>query len=70
MTVPRVLLVVLVVGAAATAAVLLNLLLLGNASAQNDPVGKLTPRASLPAAPQWTIRPSGDRVEHGGGADD
>ena len=64
MTVPRVLLAVLLVGAAAAAAILLNLLLLGSASAQNEPVGKLTPRAKLPAAPQWTIRPADGRTEH------
>jgi len=69
MTIPRVLLVILGVGAAATAAILLNLLLLGNAAAQNDPVGKLTPRANLPAAPQWTIRPAAGHVEHGGSDD-
>jgi hypothetical protein len=69
MTVPRVLLLVLGVGAAATAAILLNLLLLGNAAAQNEPVGKLTPRANLPAAPQWTIRPADGRVGDGGSDD-
>lgn len=57
------------VAAAAAAAVLLNLLLLGRASAQNDPVGKLTPRTHLPAAPQWTIRPTHGHVEDRG-ADD
>lgn len=57
MSVSKVLLVVLAVGAAATAAIVLNLLLLGNAAAQNDPVGKLSPRANLPAAPSWTVRP-------------
>jgi hypothetical protein len=64
MSIPRLLLIVLGVGAAATAAILLNLLLLGNADAQNDPVGRLTLRANLPAAPQWTIRPSHGPVEH------
>ena len=69
MSVPRMLLAVLGVCAAAAAAILLNLLLLGNAAAQNDPVGRLTPRANLPAAPQWTIRPAHGQVEHEG-ADD
>jgi hypothetical protein len=59
----------LLVGAAAACAVLLNVLLLGAASAQNDPVGRLTPHAHVPAAPAWVVRPShghvGDR-----GADD
>jgi hypothetical protein len=69
MTLPRLLLAVLAAAAAATAAILLNLLLLGSAAAQNDPVGRLTPRANLPAAPRWTIRPAGARVERDG-ADD
>jgi len=69
MSIPRLLLVVLALGAAATTAIFLNLLLLGNAAAQNDPVGKLTPRANLPAAPQWTVRPAHGRAEHDG-ADD
>jgi len=62
----RVLVVVLwivIVGAAALAAVLLNLLLLGRASGQNDPVGRMSPRAHLPAAPHWTIRPARTPVE-------
>jgi hypothetical protein len=59
----------LLVAAAAVSAVLLNLLLLGRASAPNDPVGLLTPRAHLPAAPRWTIRPTTGPVE-GNGADD
>jgi hypothetical protein len=69
MSIPRTLLVVLGVGAAATSAILLNLLLLGNAAAQNDPVGRLTPRANLPAAPQWAIRPPHGPVEHDGSDD-
>jgi hypothetical protein len=69
MSIPRVLLGVLGVCAAATAAILLNLLLLGSAAAQNDPVGRLTPRANLPAAPQWTIRPPHGPVEHDGSDD-
>jgi hypothetical protein len=63
MSITRVLLAVTGLAAVAAAAVLLNLLLLGNASAQNDPVGRLTPRANLPAAPAWTIRPTDGRVE-------
>jgi hypothetical protein len=50
MSIPRVLLAVTGLAAVAAAAVLLNLLLLGNASAQNDPVGRLTPRANLTTA--------------------
>jgi hypothetical protein len=52
------LVVLLVAVAAATAAVLLNVLLLGSASAGNDPVGKLSPRANLPPAPHWIVRPT------------
>jgi hypothetical protein len=52
------LLVVLVAAAAAAAAILANILLLGNAAASNDPVGQLSPRAHLPAAPAYTIRPT------------
>lgn len=55
--------------AAAAAAVLLNLLLLDHATAQNDPVGKLTPRTHLPAAPKWTVRPTRGQVRDEG-ADD
>ena len=58
-----------VVAAAAVAAVALNLLLLGRASAQNDPVGRLSPRAHLPQAPAWTVRPPAHEGEHDG-ADD
>jgi hypothetical protein len=69
MSIPRVLLGALGVVAAATAAILLNLLLLGSAAAQNDPVGRLTQRANLPAAPEWTIRPPHGPVEHDGSDD-
>ncbi len=66
---PQVAAAALLVGAAAACAVLLNVLLLGSASAQNDPVGRLTSHAHVPAAPAWVVRPShghvGDR-----GADD
>jgi hypothetical protein len=59
----------LLIGAAATAAVLVNVLLLGRASASNDPVGRLSPRTHLPAAPAWTVRPVHGEVENDG-ADD
>jgi hypothetical protein len=58
------------VAAAAAAAIALNLLLLGRASAQNDPVGTLSPRAHLPAAPAWTVRPATTREGEHDGADD
>jgi hypothetical protein len=63
------LLVLLGFAAAAAAAVVLNILLLGSASAGNDPVGKLSPRANLPPAPHWTIRPTEGRPRDDG-ADD
>ena len=63
MSIPRLLLGALLACAAVTAAIVLNLLLLGAASAQNDPVGNLSSRASLPPAPSWTIRPT-QRAEH------
>ncbi len=69
MSVRAALLGALAVCAAAAAAVFLNLLLLGHASARNDPVGRLTPRANLPVAPQWTIRPAHGHVNDEG-ADD
>jgi hypothetical protein len=66
---PPALLVLLLVVAAAAVAVSLNIVLLRRASAGNDPVGRLSPRARLPAAPLWTIRPARARVEDRG-ADD
>jgi hypothetical protein len=65
----RRLLVVLVVAAAAAAAIVANIVLLGRASAGNDPVGRLSPRAHLPAAPHWTVRPTTGRP-HDERADD
>jgi hypothetical protein len=44
--------------AAAAGAIAANVLLLGSAAAGNDPVGRLSPRAHLPAAPHWIIRPT------------
>jgi hypothetical protein len=63
------LLLVVVVAAAAAAAIVANVLLLGNAAATNDPVGRLSPRTHLPAAPHWTVRPTRDHPRDGG-ADD
>lgn len=57
------------VAAAGAAAIALNLLLLGRASAQSEPVGTLSPKAHLPAAPAWTVRPATREREHDG-ADD
>ena len=63
------LLAVLVVAAAAAAAVVANVVLLGRAAASGDPVGRLSPRVHLPAAPHWTVRPTTGRPNDGG-ADD
>ena len=52
------LLAALVIAAAALAAIAANVYLLGNASAGNDPVGRLSPRTHLPPAPHWTVRPT------------
>jgi hypothetical protein len=66
------LLLVAAVAAAAAAAIALNLLLLGRASAQSDPIGRLSPKANLPAAPVWTVRPADakHRDHEHDGADD
>jgi hypothetical protein len=63
------LLILLVVAAATAAAIVANIVLLGSAAASNDPVGRLSPRANLPAAPHRTVRPATGRP-HDGGADD
>lgn len=64
------LLAVLLACAAAAAAVALNLLLLGRASAGNDPVGQLRPTlATVPAQPAAhvpTIRPTHGAIENKG----
>ena len=62
-------LLVLLVAAAAAAAIAVNVVLLGNAAASNDPVGRLSPRTHLPAAPHWTVRPTTGHP-HDEGADD
>jgi hypothetical protein len=56
--VTRKLVVLVLVTAAAMGAIAANVLLLGSAAATNDPVGRLSPRANLPAAPHWTVRPT------------
>lgn len=65
----RTLIIVVIATVAAAAAIAANVVLLGNASASNDPVGQLSPRAHLPAAPHWTVRPTHGRPNDGG-ADD
>jgi hypothetical protein len=69
MSVRAILLGVLAVCAAAAAAILVNLVILGQASARNDPIGRLSPRTQLPAAPHVEIRPAHGHVS-GEGADD
>lgn len=54
----RNLLVTIAVVAAAAAAIAVNVALLGNAAATNDPLGRLSPRTRLPPAPHWTVRPT------------
>jgi hypothetical protein len=54
---------------AAAGAIVANILLLGSAAADNAPVGRLSPRAHLPAAPHWTVRPTTGRP-HDEHADD
>lgn len=65
----RRLLAALLVAAAAAAAIVVNIVLLGSAAASNEPVGRLSPRAHLPSAPHWTVRPTTGRP-HDEGADD
>ena len=59
---------VAIVLAGAVAAVVLNVVLLNRASGGNDPVGRLRPTATVPAAPKWTVRPT-TTVEQDHGAD-
>jgi len=65
----RKLLAAAVVAAAAAAAIVVNILLLGSAAASDAPVGSLSPRTHLPAAPHGTVRPTTGRP-HDEQADD
>jgi len=65
----KLLIAFVVVAAAAAGAIVANLLLLGSAAANDAPVGRLSPRAHLPAAPHWTVRPTTGRP-HDDHADD
>jgi hypothetical protein len=67
--VTRKLLIALMAAAAVAAAIVANIVLLGSAAAVNDPVGRLSPRTHLPAAPHGTIRPTTGRP-HDEHADD
>jgi hypothetical protein len=62
-------LVAVVIAVAAAGAIAANVLLLGSAAANNAPVGGLSPRTHLPAAPHWTVRPTTGRP-HDEHADD
>lgn len=66
---PALLAAVLAAAAAVAAIVALNVLLLGRASSVNDPVGHLSSRTQLPAAPSWTVRPVRGEVENDGSDD-
>jgi hypothetical protein len=48
---------------AIAAVALVNLLLLDHASSRNDLVGRLSPKAQLPAAPAGVVRPETEPVE-------
>ncbi len=65
----RKLLLLPLAAAAAAAAIAANILLLGRAAAGNEPTVRLSPRAHLPAAPNWTVRPTTGHPQDGG-ADD
>lgn len=60
----RALLVVALIAAAAAGAIFANLALLDSAATPSDPVGRLTPRANLPAAPADVVRPRTGAVQH------
>jgi hypothetical protein len=52
-----------VVIAAVAAVVLLNLLLLDRATPTSDRIGRLSPKAQLPAAPPGVVRPQTGTIE-------
>lgn len=64
----RILFIALAVAALATAGIVANLILLGYVDSRNDPVGKLTPRASItepnpPASTPTTTTDEGTETE-------
>lgn len=65
----RFLAVAALVAVAAAGAIAANLALLDYAARANDPVGKLTPRANLPAAPPGVVRPQTGTIEDHGDDD-
>lgn len=64
MTTTRIAVTIAVVAAVVAAVVLVNLTLLGSGAAQSDPVGRLSPKAQLPAAPPGVVRPRTGPVAH------
>lgn len=64
--VPALLAAVIAAAGVVAAIVALNVLLLGRASSVNDPVGHLSSRTHLPAAPLWTVRPVKGEIENDG----
>lgn len=62
----RLLVVLALVAVAAAGAIAANLALLNYATQSGDPVGKLTPRANIPAAPARVLRPVTGTIEHDG----
>ena len=65
----RLLAVLALVVVAAAGAIAANLALLDYAARANDPAGKLTPRAHLPAAPASVIRPQTGTIDDHGSDD-
>lgn len=65
----RLLAVLALVAIAAAGAIAANLALLDYAARANDPVGRLTPRAQLPAAPASVVRPQTGRIDDHGSDD-
>ncbi|HEY6068531.1 MAG TPA: hypothetical protein VIU81_07530 [Gaiellaceae bacterium] len=60
----RLLAITALVLVAAAGALAANLALLNYAAAADDPIGKLSPRANLPAAPADVVRPRTGPIEH------
>jgi hypothetical protein len=65
----RLLVVLALVVVAAAGAIAANLALLNYAMPAGDRLGRLTPRANLPAAPARIVRPVTGTIEHDGGDD-
>jgi hypothetical protein len=61
--VTRLLAITALVLVAAAGALAANLALLNYAAAADDPIGKLSPRANLPAAPADVVRPRTGPIE-------